>query len=252
VSTSVYDVGKGLGPDDGHVKAQLQKQAAHALKMAERQKELPPLSEEQLEREHFQADSNAMAEANPRYAAARAASSFLVVPLDGTTPLVKPSDATRDPWQLFLWWDRWPEANPGILLGRVGGLFALRVEDNDAWERFKNMAAVPRRDPDTDRTYTEWRDLNAAQVHLLAPDRPFSVRYRGGWGREFERAAAELARESRNRNPETFWLVCRIRAFRAAWMPSTTALAPSRKESAFSERARLCPGLARSLRMAFG
>jgi hypothetical protein len=194
--------------DDGKVKKQIAEQARRALDMVDRQKEAPPLSEEQLEREKLQFASNAMAEANPLYAAARSAAvNFLVVPLDGTSPLVKPSEATREPWQLFLWWDRWPDANPGILLGRVGGVFALRVEDGEAYERLRDMAAVDRRDPDTDRTWTEYRDLSGATVRLVAPSRPFSMRTRGGWGRDFDRAAEELRRESQARNPETFWLV---------------------------------------------
>ena len=112
------------------------------------------LTEEQAEAERFAYVSNAMAEANPRYAAARAASTnFLVVPLDGTTPLVKPSDATRDARELFLWWDRWPEANIGVALGRVGGALALRVEDDAAYQRLREMATVVCRDDDNDRAW---------------------------------------------------------------------------------------------------
>src|SRR5829696_1486979 len=169
--------------DDGQVKRQIAEQARRALDMADRQREAPPLSEEQLERERFQAESNAMAEGNPLYAAARAASAhFLVVPLNGKDPLVRPTDATRDAWQIFLWWSNWPEANPGILLGRAGGTLAIRVQDNKAWERLKEMAAVPMRD-DNDKTWIEYRDLGGARVRLLAPSHPFSVRHRGGWGR---------------------------------------------------------------------
>jgi hypothetical protein len=121
--------------DDGHVKKQIAEQAKRALEMAQRQREAPPLSEEQLEAERFQYESNEYAAENALYAAARAAAvNFLVVPLDGTTPLVEPSEATREPRKLFAWWLEYPDTNPGVLLGRIGGLFALRVEDNQAWE----------------------------------------------------------------------------------------------------------------------
>jgi Bifunctional DNA primase/polymerase, N-terminal len=130
-----------------------------------------------------------------------------VVPLDGTTPLVDLSEATREPRKLFAWWLEFPDANVGVALGRVGGLFALRVEDNKAWELLKEMSAVPMRDPDADRTWTEYRDLGGAKVRLLAPSQPFSTRSRAGWGRDFNRAVKELEREARDRNPQTFFLV---------------------------------------------
>jgi Bifunctional DNA primase/polymerase, N-terminal len=193
---------------DGRVKEQIARQARLALEMADRHKELPPQTAEQIEAERFQYESNEYAAVNARYSAARAAAvNFLVVPLDGTTPLVDPSEATREPRKLLTWWAEHPEANPGVALGRIGGIWALRVEDNEAWERLKEMTAVPMRDPDRDRTWTEYRDLGGARVRLHAPSRPFSVRSRGGWGRDFDRAAAELAQESRNRNPQTFFLV---------------------------------------------
>jgi hypothetical protein len=91
-------------------------------------------------------------------------------------------------------------------LARAGGVFAIQVHNHAAWERLKEMAAVPMRDPDLG-TWTEWRDLGGAAVRLVAPSRPFSMRSRGGWGRDFDRAAGELARESRNRNPQTFYLI---------------------------------------------
>jgi Bifunctional DNA primase/polymerase, N-terminal len=194
--------------EDGALLKQIANQARRALDMADRLKTAPPLSDEQREREEWQARSNALAAENPRYAAARAASTnFLVLPLDGTAPIVKPSDATRDGRELFLWWSRWPSANPGILLGRVGGVFALRVENRKAFERLREMAAVDMRD-DNDRTWTEYREIGGASVRLVAPSSgSFSMRVRGGWGRELDRAGEELARAARTRNPETFWLV---------------------------------------------
>jgi hypothetical protein len=193
---------------DGQVIRQLEAQAKRALEMADRMKELPPQTAEEIEAERFAYESNAYASDNALYAAARStAVHFLVVPLDGDTPLVETSEATREPRKLFAWWLEYPDANPGVLLGRVGGIFALRVEDSKAWELLKEMAAVPMRNPDTDRTYTEYRDLNGAAVRLVAPSQPFSVRSRSGWGREWIRAIKELEHESRNRNPQTFFLV---------------------------------------------
>jgi hypothetical protein len=73
---------------DGQVIRQLEAQARRALEMADRAKELPPLTAEEIEAERFQYESNAYASDNPLYSAARAAAvNFLVVPLDGTTPL---------------------------------------------------------------------------------------------------------------------------------------------------------------------
>jgi len=182
--------------DDRQTKEQITRQAEKALDLADKLRTAPRLSEEQLERERFQAASNALAASNPLYAAARSASAnFLVVPLDGDKPLVKPSDASRDAGELFLWWDRWPSANPGVLLGRVGGLIALRFEDSAAWERFRDSLSVEKRDPDTDRTWTELDDPGGGLVQLRHIVEPFSMRLRGGWGRAFEQAADDLKRQ---------------------------------------------------------
>jgi hypothetical protein len=176
--------------------------------MAERMKELPPQTIEQIEAERFQYESNAYAADNPLYAAARSAAvQFLVLPLKDTEPLVEPTKATRDPKRLLAWWKEWPEASPGIALGRAAGVFALRVDDKKAWERLREMAIVERRDADTDKSWKEDRGLGGQLVRLVAPARPISTRAIGGWGRDFDREVQELARESRNRNPQTFFLV---------------------------------------------
>jgi hypothetical protein len=193
---------------DGDVKKQIAEQAKRALEMVQRRNELPPQTAEQIEAERFQYESNAYASDNALYAAARSTSaSFLVIPLDGTKPLVKPTDATRDARELFLWWDRWPDANPGILLGRIGGVFAIRVEDNKAWELLWEMSAVPMHDPDTDKKWTAYRHLGGGRVRLLAPSQPFTTRSRSGWGREWLQFARDFEREDRNRHPETGFLV---------------------------------------------
>lgn len=167
---------------------------------------------EQIERERFQAKSNALAEENPLYAAARAAAvNFLVVPLDGTKPLVDPFEASRSDHQLFDWWSVYPEANPGILLGRVGGTLALRVDDLDAYLRLREMAKVvypPVEDGrDSVKSFIEYRDLGGYHVRLLAPSQPFTTRMKTGWGRSFTRAVIEQTRQEQQQHPKTFWLV---------------------------------------------
>jgi hypothetical protein len=193
--------------DDAPTKKQVADNIGRALALADKLKRAHPLSEEQLERERFQAASNEAAEANPLYAAARSASNhFLVVPLHGTDPLVRPADATRDAWQLFNWWSTWPEANPGILLGRAGGVFAIKVHDAAAWERFRDMAAVERYDADTDKRWTEYREIGGATVRLVKPSSGRRIaRTRTAWGREFDRLLADLRQESRP--PEGLWLL---------------------------------------------
>ena len=81
--------------EDARLKTRLAELARHQQETAERLND-QPLTDEQIEAERFQAQSNALAEQLPLYAAARAASAnFLVVPLDGSTPLVRPTDATK-------------------------------------------------------------------------------------------------------------------------------------------------------------
>lgn len=165
------------------------------------------LTDGQVEAERFQAQSNEYAAHNALYAAARAASaSFLVVPLDGTTPLVKPTDATNDPWQLFNWWDKWPTANPGVALGRVAGVLALKVDDLAAYSRLREMATVKHYDEDADSAVIELREIGGYTVRLVKTE-PFMSRSVIGWGKAYTRAVVEMDRKQRTKNPETFWLV---------------------------------------------
>jgi hypothetical protein len=193
--------------DDGMVKKQIANQARQALDMADRLKSAPPPTEEQRQRERFQFESNEYAAQNPLYAAARGSASFLVLPLDGTKPLVDLSEATRDDRTLFEWGQKWPEANPGILLGRIGGVFALRIEDKAALARLWEMASYECYDEDTDKRWIEYRDIGGASVRLLGPSRPFSIRARTGWGRQFTRAVVEMTQEDEQRQPQTCWLL---------------------------------------------
>jgi Bifunctional DNA primase/polymerase, N-terminal len=166
------------------------------------------LTDEQVEAEHFQAQANALAEQLPKYSAARAASAnFLVVPLDGTTPLVRPTDATNDPWQLFNWWDKWPEANPGVALGRVGGILALQVDGMEAYSRLREMARVTMYVEDDDTSYTEMREIGGYTVRLVIPSPSFSMRSTMGWGKAYNRAVNEMVRKDAQSQPRTFLLV---------------------------------------------
>jgi hypothetical protein len=192
--------------EDARLKARLVELGRRQQETAEGLKD-QHLTDEQLEAERFQYESNEYAAKNPRYAAARAASAnFLVVPLDGTSPLVKPTDATNDPWQLFNFWDKWPEANIGVALGRVGGALALRIEDDAAYRRLREMATVECHDED-DRTWKELREIGGYSVRLVIPSRSFSMRSRIGWGKAYTRAVNEMLKEDEKGQPETFFLV---------------------------------------------
>jgi Bifunctional DNA primase/polymerase, N-terminal len=195
--------------DDGLVKKQIKAQAKHALEMADRYKELH-LTPEQVEAERFQYASNAYAEENPLYAAARGSTQFLVLPLEpnGTKPLVDPSEATRDDRQLLAWWQEWPNANPGILLGRVGGVVALRFEDSAAWFKFRDtMLKFEEHDIDHDMRWVAYRDLGGGLVRLVPPSEPFTTRMRQGWGRKFDAAIMEMMRKDQQSQDLTFWLL---------------------------------------------
>jgi Bifunctional DNA primase/polymerase, N-terminal len=197
--------------DDAATKKQLAELTQRALELGRHQHD-HRLSEEQMEQERFQAESNALAEENPLYAAARSAAvNFLVVPLDGTSPIVDPKAATNDAHLLFKWWQEWPEANPGILLGRIGGALALHIEDDAAHLRLRELAKVVYPEVEDGRhsvkSFIEYRDLGGYYVRLLPDSQSFSLRIRTGWGRPFTRAVIEQDRQARQQYPETFWLV---------------------------------------------
>jgi hypothetical protein len=59
-------------------------------------------------------------------------------------------------------------------------------------------------DKDTDRRWTEYRELGGALVRLVRPSGG-PIRTRAAWGRELSRIVAELEQE--NRPPEGGWLV---------------------------------------------
>jgi hypothetical protein len=195
--------------DDPATKRKVAEMAERALETVDHQKQ-HPLGVDQIERERFQAESNHLAEANPRYAAARAASSnFLVVPLDGRKPFV--GEASRSDHQLFAWWTEYPDANPGVLLGRIGGTFALRVEDDAAYMRLREMAKVvhPAVEDGRDsvKGFIEYRDLGGYYVRLLLPTQPVSIRTQTGWSRGFTQAVYERERQRRQEEPQTYLLV---------------------------------------------
>ncbi|MFL5881113.1 MAG: hypothetical protein ACJ782_13700, partial [Actinomycetota bacterium] len=67
--------------DDAATKKQIAAQVDRVLDLNSRLRGLP-ISDDELAAVRFQIASNAMAEANPLYAAARSAANFLVVPLE--------------------------------------------------------------------------------------------------------------------------------------------------------------------------
>jgi len=199
--------------EDGRMKARLaelgrrQRETVEGLKNQHQ-------TDAQIQAERFQHESNEYATQNALYAASRAASAnFLVVPLDGTTPLVKPTDATNNPWQLFNWWDKWPSANPGVALGRVGGILALKVDDLAAHLRLREMARVVHpavegsSKEDGASGYVEFREIGGYTVRLVVPGRPFSTRMVQGWGKDWTDAVNTMLKEDEQRQPETFFLV---------------------------------------------
>jgi Bifunctional DNA primase/polymerase, N-terminal len=166
------------------------------------------LTDEQVENERFQGEANTLADELPLYAAARAASAnFLVVPLDGTKPLVDPREATNDPQTLFEWWSKWNDANIGVALGRVGGILALQVDGMAAYSRLREMATVTVYVEDDDTSYTEMRELGGYSVRLVVHSPSVSMRGVQGWGKAYNRAVNAMVREDEQRQPETFFLV---------------------------------------------
>lgn len=94
-----------------------------------------PLSAEQVARERMQWEHNAYAERCPLFASARSAATHrLVLPLEpnGVRPAAAVSEATSDPAVLYEWWQDQPQANVGVVVGRVGNLVALEAKDHEA------------------------------------------------------------------------------------------------------------------------
>jgi hypothetical protein len=109
------------------------------------------------------------------------------------------------------WWDNEPQANPGIALGRIGGVLALRVEDTDAYVQLREVTKIRHRGVDDGRDsvkgYVEYLELPRYTVHLVKPSRPTSMRMIQGWGPDYTNAVKEMRKEERERQLETFWLV---------------------------------------------
>jgi hypothetical protein len=201
--------------EDARLKARLAELGRRQQETAEGLKQQRP-TDEQMEAERRQAESNALAEANPLYSAARATSAnFLVVPLapGGTEPLVPLSKATNDARQLYEWWssEEFKDCNPGILLGRVGGVLALQVDDDDALLRLRQMARVDHPEyedgRDSVRAYVEYREIGGDKVRLVRPSQPVSVRSLSGWGKDVKEALIKRERELWANRPQALWLV---------------------------------------------
>jgi hypothetical protein len=167
----------------------------------------PELSDEQIERERFQYESNAYALRTPMYAKARSiAVHFAIVPLEplGTEPLVSPSKATQDPEQLLEYWAQFPDANIGVEVSRSNSLIAMRVEDKQAALRLRRLTAYELRDEDTGRVQQEHHFLDAAKLYLTRPES-----YTSAMIVDWEEKANRKFREMRQRSlpPETRWLL---------------------------------------------
>jgi hypothetical protein len=199
--------------EDARLKRKVAELATRQQETAERLGEQHQ-TDEQIEAERFQFESNALAEKLPLYSAARAAStSLLVVPLEpgSTKPLVDLKEATNDQRQLFSWWQEWPDANPGVLLGRVGGIFALQVDDLAAYVRLRELTRVNHPGVEDGRDsvapYVEYRELPRYTVRLVKPSHPVTMRLIQGWGPDYTRAIREVDQEERQRHSEKFFLV---------------------------------------------
>jgi hypothetical protein len=195
--------------DEPGLKKQIARQAERALEVADMLRSAPRPSDEQIEREQFQFESSEYASQNPLYAAARGATQYLVLPLEpgGVKPLVPLEEATRDDRVLYEWWAQWPNANPGIRLGRVGGIWALEVADRAAQMRLWEMAKYEAYDEDTDRRWYEYREIGGVPIRFYVPTEPVPIRVRTGWGRQFTREVGKMIREENARHPETMALL---------------------------------------------
>jgi hypothetical protein len=167
--------------------------------------EQPPISDEQMERERFQFESNLYAEQTPMYAAARsAANGRPILPLEplGTKPLVPVRDATRDERTILDWWAQWPTANVGVVVGRSHNLIAMKIEDGKAATRLWRLSRVEMRDPDTDRGWAEFRPFEGVSLrYVQTVGRPF--RSAIGWGRDFTNKIRAFDKEALP--PEQCW-----------------------------------------------
>jgi hypothetical protein len=165
----------------------------------------PNISAEQAERERYQAEENAYAEATPMFAVARAiASNYPILPLEplGREPLAdRPS---RNMEQVYQWFQEFPTANIGVPVGRSNGLIAMHIEDAQAVKRLRRLTVVEQHDPDTGRTWQEHRALEGSWLRFV---RTVGVTQRSviGWGRSVERQAQKWSEEQQP--PEEGWLL---------------------------------------------
>src|SRR5689334_24729014 len=66
------------------------------------------------------------------YALSYATQGYAVFPLkpNGKTPVTELGfkDATKDPEIIRRWWTEWPEANVGVVTGRISGIIVLDID----------------------------------------------------------------------------------------------------------------------------
>jgi hypothetical protein len=128
----------------------------------------------------------------------------------------------------FEFWRKTPNANVGVVVGRVSNLIALYVADHAAALRLRELAEFECYDEDTDKRWTERRLIGGARVGFQAP--PLQPDRWTGWGKK---AVVEHLKEryQMSRPPEAHWLT---------WSYPTVASG----QDAFDYRARkVGPGL---------
>jgi Bifunctional DNA primase/polymerase, N-terminal len=193
--------------DDAQTKRQIAAQAERALAMVDRYRDIS-FSNEQLERERWQWESNALAEKHPLYAVARSAAvHHAIVPLQplGVEPLVSPSKATKDEKTILEWWSEWPKANVGVPVGRANNVIAVHLQDVQAIERLDRLMSIERQGKQNNdgsfETYIEHRDLHAASLRFVST-KGVSMRSVVGWERDLDRQVYELWQENRPYTPD--------------------------------------------------
>ena len=75
-------------------------------------------------------------------------------------------DASRDPRQIYEWWEKWPDANVGIRTGVESGFFALDVDGENGQKSLREMEKKYGPLPDT---WTVRTGGSGLQLYFLYP-----------------------------------------------------------------------------------
>ena len=163
------------------------------------------LTPEQAERERFQAELNAYAEATPMFAVARQiGSSYPIVPLEplGREPLA--TQPTRDIATIYEHWQLHPQANVGVPIGRSSGIIAMHLEDAQAAKRLRRLTVVEMHNPETGESWQEHRALEASWLRFVRT-LGMSQRTITGWGKDVDQQAQQWSKAMEP--PEESWLL---------------------------------------------